>query len=331
MKFRGKKQFKKAIIKHGMVERKLIKFLKNDGTRMIPKCDWPTCTWRCMLSTNSRTSSWQISSFNQEHTCPPRRDNRLVTAKRVAEKYEKFILANPSWILDRMRQTIQEEMFADISIPKLKRAKSIVLQKALDATKGQYKHLYNYQEELLRSNPGSTVVIKRDTDAAGHVFQRMYICLDACKRGFMAGCRKVVGLDGCFFKDATNGELLCAIGRDANNQMHPIAWAVRHHKNNESWDWFCDLLFRDISVEDGLDWGILKAVEKWAPNAEHRNCARHIYANWRKKYKKKKAWQKLFWYCAKAPCMTLFNLAKARLAKHTQEVAKGIMNTDPQH
>ena len=37
------------------------------------------------------------------------------------------------------------------------------------------------------------------------VFQRMYICLDACKKGFMAGCRKVLGLDGCFFKGAMNG------------------------------------------------------------------------------------------------------------------------------
>ncbi|WVZ51304.1 hypothetical protein U9M48_002459, partial [Paspalum notatum var. saurae] len=282
-----------------MVERKLIKFYKNEATRMIAKCEWTTCAWRCMLSTNSRTSSWQISSFIQEHTCPPRRDNRLVTAKRVAEKYEKFILANPSWSLERMRQTIQEEMFADVSIPKLKRAKSIVLQKALDSTKGQYKHLYSYQEELLRSNPGSTVVIKRDTEGVDHVFQRMYICLDACKRGFKAGCRKVVGLDGCFFKGATNGELLCAIGRDANNQMYPIAWAVVEKENNDSWDWFRDLLSRDIDVEDGLDRVIRRR------NGEALR------------------------YRAKAPCMTLFNLAKAGLAKRTPQGAQGIMQTDP--
>ncbi|WVZ48634.1 hypothetical protein U9M48_000055 [Paspalum notatum var. saurae] len=103
------------------------------------------------------------------------------------------------------------------------------------------------------------------------------------------------------------------IAKDANNQMYPIAWAVVEKENNDSWDWFCDLLFRDIDVEDGLDWvfisdqqkGILKAVEKWAPNAEHRNCARHIYANWRR--------------------------TKARLAKRTPQGAQGIMQTDPQH
>jgi len=51
----------------------------------------------------------------------------------------------------------------------------------------------------------------------------MYVCFDACKKGFLAGCRKVVGLDGCFFNSATSGELLQAIGRDGNNQMYPIA------------------------------------------------------------------------------------------------------------
>jgi alpha-galactosidase len=82
------------------------------------------------------------------HTCPPRRDNRLVTAARIAEKYEKMIIDNPTWSIQVMKITIQEEMFVDVNDSKLKRAKSIVMQRALDATKGQYKLLCNYQLEL---------------------------------------------------------------------------------------------------------------------------------------------------------------------------------------
>jgi hypothetical protein len=111
----------------------------------------------------------------------------------------------------------------------------------------------------------------------------------------MAGCRKVVGLDGCFFKGATNGEMLQPIGRDANNQMYPIAWAVVDKENNKNWDWFFDLLFRDIQVGDGKEWvfisnqqkGILNVVHKWATEAKHRNCARHIYATGRRSSTKK--------------------------------------------
>jgi len=252
MKFNGKRQFKKAIIKYALAERKVIKFVKDEGDRVRAKCDWPTCPWVCLLSTNSTTTSWQISSYKSEHSCPPRRDNKMVTGRRIAERYEKMIRANPTWSLEAMKVTVQEEMFADVSIATLKRAKKIVLQKMLDATKGQYQRLFDYQLELLRSNPGSTVIVK--VQERMPIFERMYICLDACRKGFLAGCRKVVGLDGCFFKGATNGELLCAVGRDANNQIYHIAWAVVEKENNDTWDWFCDILFRDLSVGNGEDW-----------------------------------------------------------------------------
>ena len=66
------------------------------------------------------------------------------------------------------------------------------------------------------------------------------------------------------------------------------------------------------------------------PNAEHRMCARHIYANWRKKYTDKEL-QKKWWGCAKAPCRMLFNLRRAKLAQVTPDGARDMMNTEPQH
>jgi hypothetical protein len=305
MRFRGRKQFRRAIIKHGLAEKRAYKFLKNDSGRVRVKCTWPNCPWVMLLSKNTRTSSWQISTFRSDHMCPPRRDNKLVTARRIAEKYEKMIRANPTWKMESLQQTVQEEMLADVSISKCKRAKKIVIDKLVDAINGEYARVFDYQAELLRSNPGSTVIVKLDPDQDKPVFQRFYVCFAACKRGFMAGCRRVVGLDGCFFKGGNRGELLCALGRDSNNQMYPLAWAVVEKENNDTWDWFCSLLFGDIQVGDGESWvfisdqqkGIINAVKNWAPRAEHRNCARHIYANWRKTYRDKE-WQKNFWRIA---------------------------------
>nr|AAT44272.1 hypothetical protein [Oryza sativa Japonica Group] len=141
MKFSSKKLFRKAVTAYALSERKVINFIKSDPRRVRAKCDWPSCPWVCLLSKTTR------------------RDNKLVTSRRIAEKYEKFILSNPSWNLAHMKATVQEEMFADASFSKLKRAKKLVMLKAMDARKGQYQKLYNYQQELLRSNPGSTVVI----------------------------------------------------------------------------------------------------------------------------------------------------------------------------
>jgi alpha-galactosidase len=127
MKFRSKQQFKKEIIRYGLTKRKCIKFVKDDPTRVRAKCEWKHCPWVILLSTNTRTESWQIITVNEFHTCPPRRDNMLVTARRIAERYEKFIMANPTWNYGSMKHTVLEEMFADVNIAKLKRAKAMVM------------------------------------------------------------------------------------------------------------------------------------------------------------------------------------------------------------
>lgn len=97
--------------------------------------------------------------------------------------------------------------------------------------------MFDYQQELMRNNPGSTVAITLDPEMRDdqHVFQRFYMCFAACKKGFLAGCRRVIGLDGCFIKGATYGQLLCALGRDANNQIYPIAWALVEKETYDSW------------------------------------------------------------------------------------------------
>ena len=53
MKFSGKKEFKDAIIKYGLAERKVIKFIKDEGDRIRAKCDWPMCPWVCLLRKTS--------------------------------------------------------------------------------------------------------------------------------------------------------------------------------------------------------------------------------------------------------------------------------------
>jgi hypothetical protein len=63
----------------------------------------------------------------------------------------------------------------------------------------------------------------------------MYICLDACKNGFINGCRPVICLDGCHLKVEYGGQLLCAIGKDGNDDIFPIAFAVAEAETRESW------------------------------------------------------------------------------------------------
>ncbi|KAK9291278.1 hypothetical protein L1049_009467 [Liquidambar formosana] len=103
----------------------------------------------------------------------------------------------------------------------------------------QFKKVWDYTHELLKCNRGSSVKLLTDTPSIPNaipVFQRLYVCSDACRRGFVAGCRPFIGVDGCFLKGPTEGQLL--EWKDGNDQMYPIAFAVVEGETKESWEWF---------------------------------------------------------------------------------------------
>ena len=49
-------------------------------------------------------------------------------------------------------------------------------------------------------------------------FERLYICLKGCKKGFMAGYRPIIGLDACHLKTKSGGQLITAVARDPNEE-----------------------------------------------------------------------------------------------------------------
>lgn len=58
------------------------------------------------------------------------------------------------------------------------------------------------------------------------------------------------------------GELLTAMGRDANNQMYPIAWAVVDVENKNKWCWFLSLLVDDLNFVNGEGLAVISDSHK---------------------------------------------------------------------
>ncbi|MFQ6642657.1 hypothetical protein Gotur_018549 [Gossypium turneri] len=128
-------------------------------------------------------------------------------------------------------------------------------------------------------------------------FKRFYVCFDTLKRGWKVRCRPFIGLDDCFLKSPFKSEFLAAVGRDVNNQMFPIAWAMIEVECTDSWVWFLSLLSADLGLEDGYGYIIISDQQKVSEltnlglgleivisnillRVEHRNCVRHMFANW---------------------------------------------------
>jgi len=134
-------------------------------------------------------------------------------------------------------------------------------------------------------------------------------------------------------KGQYGGELLTAIGRDANDQMLPIAYAVVEVENKDTWSWFLKLLIEDLGGADVCRFctfmsdqqkvicfhiflcslyfyffnmktnslvnthGLLPVIQELLPGAKQRFCMRHLYNNFRKKFGSKQL-KSLMWKAA---------------------------------
>nr|KAJ0198725.1 hypothetical protein LSAT_V11C600326040 [Lactuca sativa] len=149
----------------------------------------------------------------------------------------------------------------------------------------ELKHMLSNYAVASGSNHGSTVRLDVDImPDSTTLFSKFYVCFKVVRDGWLEGCRPVIGLDGCFLKGIVRGEVLSAVGRDANNNLYPLAWAVVCVENKKTWKWFIDLLMDDIN--GGLGAGITllsdgHKAEILLPGLRHSFKKEEIVMQWR--------------------------------------------------
>ena len=79
---------------------------------------------------------------------------------------------------------------------------------------------------------------------------------------FLAGCWRLIDLDGCFLKGLLKGQLLMVVGKEANNKMFLLAWAIVGTETSERWTCFIELLRSDFCMRDGLGWEVVSDMQK---------------------------------------------------------------------
>ena len=72
----------------------------------------------------------------------------------------------------------------------------------------------------------------------------------------------MIGLDACFLKGEYGGQLMDAVGRDENNQIYPIAYAVVEAETKDSWEWFLHLLLEDLGAFNDRCYGFISDQQK---------------------------------------------------------------------
>ncbi|CAI9293205.1 unnamed protein product [Lactuca saligna] len=312
MRFSNPDELKNMLSNYAVVGGYDLWFEKNDSQRLLVKCckknKSPNCPFRLWASWMSKERTFQIKSLVSEHNCSRVfKFGSIVTYKWLGKQFMSEIIEKPKISVRKMKAKVSTTFNINVSEGQCRNAKKFALQEIEGSLIEHYGRLWSYGHEILRTNPGST-----------------------------EGCRPVIGIDGCFLKGIVRGEVLAAVGRDANNQIYPIAWAVVGVENKATWKWFIDLIMDDIDgglgtgitlFSDGHK-GLLEAVKERCPEAEHRQCARHIVANFAKRFTGQH-FRKLFWRAVRASTEQKFKHVMEKNKSLDTQAYEYLMDRDP--
>ncbi|XP_050238110.1 uncharacterized protein LOC126687596 [Mercurialis annua] len=223
------------------------------------------CSWWLYASRIGGEKTFRIRSVEDYHTCPRAMINRQATAEWVAKDFIQKFRRNPMYAPKDIMLDIKEK-YNGLIVSRLTcyKARDIAMEITRGSLESHYATFRSYDTELKRVDREGLFrfYFIHNPDNGAPIFQRYYV-------GF-SGLKKVVGA------------LLSAVARDGNNHMYPFVWAIVEAENKETWTWFIQLLMDDLGYDDGFGLSL------------HKNCARHIYANWKKNHKGPEL-KRIFW------------------------------------
>ncbi|KAH9696873.1 SWIM-type domain-containing protein [Citrus sinensis] len=237
---------------------------KNDKSRLTAICADKGCEWRIHASVLVDKVSVEIRTLKGgDHKCKPVFKNLEVTSNWVAQKLYSSIINNPGIGSGAMSTELRKRFNTSTTKKRLYRAKKQVLQIAdNDFAKSSYARLHDYGNIILTKNKGATVKIQQELQGTQAIFKRIFVSYDALRNGFMQGCRRFIGVDGCHLKTSFGGVLLSAVSLDANNGIFPLAFCICEVECKDSWLWFLGLLKEHMNIQNEMALTIMSDRQK---------------------------------------------------------------------
>jgi hypothetical protein len=208
-----------------------------DTTRYTIKCNnMKGCTWRlyaALTPTEGSTDQVEIRTLTDQHTCftMPDLRNKHASSAFVSDVIKAKLTDQPNYRPADVVKDLRREHGVNIGYWTAFRAKDKALKSINGSEESAYARLPQYCEDILRTNPGSTVSLERTSE---NRFRRMFLSYAASGMGF-AHCRPILGLDGTHLKGKYAGVLLTATAIDANGRLFPVAYAVVDAENDANW------------------------------------------------------------------------------------------------
>ncbi|XP_057780140.1 uncharacterized protein LOC130998748 [Salvia miltiorrhiza] len=243
MHFQDGFQCREALTTWAVENGRYIRFRAVSKKKLLAKCT-PLCPWKVFASALQGNGNFFIKSYAGDHNCAKAMSNKLLSSQWVAKRYLNVYRVRYNLGVKDLGADILERFKVRVPKDRLYKARRLAQEMVRGSIEQHYGSLRNYIADLRRVDGEGHYELLLEADS---VFKALYM------------------------------------GKDGNNDMFPIAWAVVEAENEVCWTWFLKCLLEDLDIGDGSGWtfisdqqkGLANAVAALAPKAEHRNCARH--------------------------------------------------------
>ncbi|XP_021758656.1 uncharacterized protein LOC110723618 [Chenopodium quinoa] len=298
-----------------------------DNRRYTVICNSEACGWRLHASRLPDGRTWAIKKiWPSEHMCRGLETyNPICNVKWVANKVMEDIRANPSIPGKSLNELLFQRFGVYLKQATLYRLKNYVISVLFGGHDESYSKLPMYVEVVKHTNPESKAFVAwRQTEYIDKhlLFSSIFISFTGQWKGFLRGCRPLIGVDGTHLKGNYGGILLTAVGLDGNNKIFPIAYAIVGQEDKDSWSFFFWHLLNIVKESSRKHWTIISDRQKgvdlaltqiW-PEADRRYCCRHLSRNYKKAFPGPLMYI-LFWRACNATSFFTFRKAMERLKK----------------
>lgn len=143
--------------------------------------------------------------------------------------------------------------------------KKYVIDKLFGGHDESYTQLPSYARVIVETNPESKAFcsyMESETIPREMLFSSFFISFAAMWKGFLGGCRPLIGIDGTHLKGNYGGILLSAVALDGNNEIFPLAYAIVSVEDKDNWSFFLWNLYNIIKESSRKDWTIISDRQK---------------------------------------------------------------------
>lgn len=154
--FTSREQLSDAVRNYGVAKQRRVFNKRSDFKRLQARCR-DGCKWPLWPS---RNETFLVKTYKSDHNCIIVSKQKMIKADWLAKEFGNTIRSNPGWKLKEFAEATNAKFKIQCTLNQCWWAKKAAMAELESVLKEHYGRLWDYGDEILRTNPGSCVYQK---------------------------------------------------------------------------------------------------------------------------------------------------------------------------